>query len=50
MQPGQARGWYGRGLAATALGREAEGRSDLDRATGLNANVAANFAALGIRP
>jgi hypothetical protein len=35
---------YGRGLSLIGLGREAEGAADIDRATTLDANVAADFA------
>lgn len=34
---------YGRGLSLIGLGRTAEGAADIDRATNLNANVAADF-------
>jgi tetratricopeptide (TPR) repeat protein len=34
---------YGRGLSLIGLGRTAEGAADIDHATNLNANVAADF-------
>ena len=35
---------YGRGLSLIGLGRTADGAADIDRATAINANVAADFA------
>jgi tetratricopeptide (TPR) repeat protein len=41
---------YGRGIAAMRLGRIAEGRTDLERATALNPEVPQFFARYGIEP
>lgn len=41
---------YGRGLAKKKLGRGPEGDADLAAATARNADVAADFAAMGLKP
>jgi tetratricopeptide (TPR) repeat protein len=46
--PTNARGWYGRGLAAIALGREADGKADIAAATALTPDIAAIYAGQGV--
>lgn len=50
VAPRHAHALYGRGLAAIALGREAEGRADLAAATRLAADIAARYREDGIDP
>jgi lipoprotein NlpI len=48
VAPRNARALYGRGIAAIALGREAEGRADLAAAETLNRNITRLYADIGI--
>jgi tetratricopeptide (TPR) repeat protein len=48
--PRNARALYGRGIAAIALKREKEGRSDLAAAAQINTGIAAEYAADGVTP
>jgi tetratricopeptide (TPR) repeat protein len=50
LAPGDAHYLYGRGIAALRLGRTAQGRADLARATALDADAPRSYAEFGIRP
>jgi tetratricopeptide (TPR) repeat protein len=49
-QPQAARSWYGKALAESGLGRNAEAEADLGHAGRLNSNIAAIFASMGLPP
>jgi hypothetical protein len=49
INPKQASSLYGRGMAKLRTGRAADGQRDIAAAKALQANIADEFATLGIR-
>jgi hypothetical protein len=49
LNPSQASSLYGRGVAKLRTGKAADGVRDITAAKALQANIAEEFAALGVR-